>query len=197
MQTLRHIIKKMNIADKTHKSADKGKTTVRLNSNGIALKHSFTEPETFNNKPESETIEFVKPKLKHSTSQKRVELIEKQKWELIAATATIDNQNKDAETAQKCFIELLEKHDNQNKELAELSIDLKSKDLQLQQVVQELQAVEDSKNVYKAGIENLNTKLTIKLGELEIKTRQNSALIIFSVIAALVIVIETLAIWAN
>ena len=30
--------------------------------------------------------------LKNSTQQKRVELIETQKWELIAATATIDNQ---------------------------------------------------------------------------------------------------------
>ena len=34
----------------------------------------------------------TKTKLKNVTQQKRVELIETQKWELIAATATIDNQ---------------------------------------------------------------------------------------------------------
>jgi len=33
----------------------------------------------------------TKTKLKNATQQKRVELIETQKWELIAATATIDN----------------------------------------------------------------------------------------------------------
>jgi predicted RNase H-like nuclease (RuvC/YqgF family) len=42
-------------------------------------------------KGKTEQLNVVKP-LKHSTSQKRVELIEKQKWELIAATATIGNQ---------------------------------------------------------------------------------------------------------
>jgi len=62
-------------------------------------------PETFNNKPESETIEFVKP-LKHPTQQKRVELIEKQKWELIAATATIDNQAATIKDLQKTMAEL-------------------------------------------------------------------------------------------
>lgn len=59
-------------------------------------------PETFHNKPESETIEFVKP-LKHPTQQKRVELIEKQKWELIAATQTIENQAATIKTFEKAF----------------------------------------------------------------------------------------------
>ena len=35
---------------------------------------------------------IYEPKLKNATQQKRVELIEKQKNELIAATATINNQ---------------------------------------------------------------------------------------------------------
>ena len=86
-------------------------------------------PETLYNKPESETIEFVKP-LKHPTQQKRVELIETQKWELISATATIDNQAatiKDLETRNDNLrsqvvtanerIEYLE-HENKNYESA-------------------------------------------------------------------------------
>ena len=39
-----------------------------------------------------ENTDYNPAKLKNVTQQKRVELIETQKWELIAATATIDNQ---------------------------------------------------------------------------------------------------------
>jgi len=39
----------------------------------------------------------TKTKLKNATQQKRVELIETQKWELIAATATIDNLRQELE----------------------------------------------------------------------------------------------------
>ena len=59
--------------------------------------------------------------------QKKAKELEKLKFELVSATATIDNQNK---------------------ELAELDITLKSKDLQLQQVVQELQEVEEARQRY-------------------------------------------------
>jgi len=42
-----------------------------------------------------ENTDYNPAKLKNVTQQKRVELIETQKWELIAATATIDNQLKE------------------------------------------------------------------------------------------------------
>lgn len=70
---------------------------------------------------------IYEPKLKNATQQKRVELIETQKWELIAATATIDNQaatikelNSNINNIEKSRLELIE----QNDKLAESAANL-------------------------------------------------------------------------
>jgi len=159
----------MNIKQ-SNQTADKATTTtnaIATNEVNAEGKWNFGVTEIKPKPMELDTVGFKykpmrtgdepKPKLKHSTSQKRVELIEKQKWELIAATATIDNQS---ETIYKLNLSvsalenslgikrdeikvLTDQSERLNLELAELDITLKSKDLQ----IEDLTLIVKEKNV--------------------------------------------------